>query len=338
MGAGLYLAWPAVYTDVTDAYSLDRRGRLRTDLGGVYFNAITVLGCAGAFALTRFEPLLLICFVLQMQVLQQMLPLLRLDGYYVLSDLLGVPDLFKRTGPVLKGLLPGRPREQVVDELTPKARRIITWWTLAVVPLLLVNLLYIVVNAPRIFATAWDSAAHQIGTIQGDHGAARAVAALQLVILLIPITGVCITMARLSTRTGKAAWAWSSGSAARRASVTVATAALLGLLAFAWWPDSSFSPYRPGDTGTIATGVTDIGRPGVGAPELRSPQEAQQPLPARSAAPATTDPGTTDGTAPAPDPSATADTSTAVQPDPSASAEPSATPEASATAEATPSP
>jgi len=38
MGAGIYVAWPAFYTDVTDAYRLDRRGRLRTDLGGVYFN------------------------------------------------------------------------------------------------------------------------------------------------------------------------------------------------------------------------------------------------------------------------------------------------------------
>ena len=43
MGCGLYLVWPAFYTDVTDAYRLDRRGRLRTDLGGLYFNAIFAL-------------------------------------------------------------------------------------------------------------------------------------------------------------------------------------------------------------------------------------------------------------------------------------------------------
>ena len=33
MGAGLYLVWPAFYTDVTDSYRLGRRGRIRTDLG-----------------------------------------------------------------------------------------------------------------------------------------------------------------------------------------------------------------------------------------------------------------------------------------------------------------
>jgi len=39
MGAGIYIAYPAFYTDVTDAYRLNRGGRLRTDLAGVYFNA-----------------------------------------------------------------------------------------------------------------------------------------------------------------------------------------------------------------------------------------------------------------------------------------------------------
>ena len=44
MGAGLYLVWPAFYTDVTDSYRLGRGGRLRTDLGGLYFNAIVAVG------------------------------------------------------------------------------------------------------------------------------------------------------------------------------------------------------------------------------------------------------------------------------------------------------
>jgi putative peptide zinc metalloprotease protein len=60
MGAGLYIVWPAFYTDVTDAYRLGKGGRLRTDLGGVYFNVISILATAGAYALTGFEPLLLI--------------------------------------------------------------------------------------------------------------------------------------------------------------------------------------------------------------------------------------------------------------------------------------
>lgn len=347
MGAGLYLAWPAFYTDVTDAYSLPRRGRLRTDLGGVYFNAITVLGCAAVYYATHFEPLLLICFVLQIQVLQQMLPLLRLDGYYVLSDMLGVPDLFRRTGPVLKSLIPGREPEQAVQELTPRARRIITGWTLAVVPLLLVNLLYIVLNAPRILSTAWDSAAHQIGTIQADSGAARAVAVLQLVILLIPTIGISITVGRVASRSGRAAWSWSEGSAQRRMVVGISTAALVGALAYAWWPDGSYNPYRPGDTGTIATGFSDVGVAGQGTPELRSPKEALQPLPPRrssaSDAGSGADSGTGTGPAPAPTQSAApgsggagTGTSSTTSPEPVASTQPSSEPSVAPSATPTP--
>ena len=43
MGAGLYLIWPAFYTDVTDSYRLARAGRVPTDLGGLYFNAIVAV-------------------------------------------------------------------------------------------------------------------------------------------------------------------------------------------------------------------------------------------------------------------------------------------------------
>ena len=44
MGAGLYLIWPAFYTDVSDSYRLSRGGRLRVDLGGLYFNAVFSVG------------------------------------------------------------------------------------------------------------------------------------------------------------------------------------------------------------------------------------------------------------------------------------------------------
>jgi putative peptide zinc metalloprotease protein len=40
MGVGVYIVWPAFYTDITDSYRLPKGGRLRTDLGGMYFNAI----------------------------------------------------------------------------------------------------------------------------------------------------------------------------------------------------------------------------------------------------------------------------------------------------------
>ena len=43
MGVGIYIVWPAFYTDITDAYRLGKWARLRTDMGGMYFNAIFAL-------------------------------------------------------------------------------------------------------------------------------------------------------------------------------------------------------------------------------------------------------------------------------------------------------
>src|SRR5919106_871738 len=60
IGGGIYVAWPVFYTDVTDAYRLPRSGRLRTDLGGVYFNAIFGLVVGAAYFATGSEPLLLL--------------------------------------------------------------------------------------------------------------------------------------------------------------------------------------------------------------------------------------------------------------------------------------
>ena len=99
MGAGLYLVWPAFYTDVTDSYRLGRGGRVRTDLGGLYFNAIVAVGIAGVWWLTGYDALLLVVATQILQMLRQLTPLVRFDGYHVLADVTGVPDLFHRIRP-----------------------------------------------------------------------------------------------------------------------------------------------------------------------------------------------------------------------------------------------
>src|ERR687889_230995 len=135
MGAGVYIVWPAFYTDVTDSYRLDRSGRIRTDLGGLYFNAIVVVLTFGWWWWTGWEALLLLVATQVMQMVQQVQPLLRFDGYHVLADMAGGPDVYQRIRPTLVGLLPHRwhmPENQV---LTAKARALITLWVVVTVPM-----------------------------------------------------------------------------------------------------------------------------------------------------------------------------------------------------------
>ena len=99
IGFGVYLVFPAFYTDVTDSYRLGRAGRVRTDLGGFYFNVVVLLLLGLGYLATGNGILLLATLVTHVQMVQQLVPIVRFDGYYVLTDLIGVPDLFARMRP-----------------------------------------------------------------------------------------------------------------------------------------------------------------------------------------------------------------------------------------------
>jgi putative peptide zinc metalloprotease protein len=279
MGAGIYLAWPAFYTDVTDAYRLDRKARLRTDLGGVYFSCLLVLALGGAYGLTRFEPLLLIAFLMQIEVVHQMLPFLRLDGYYVVSDLVGVPDLFKRTGPILKSMVPGRAPEPSVVELKRWVRNVVRLWVLVVVPVLAFNICMILLSFPRLVTTAWDSGARILGGLAHAGPLTIAIDVIQLVFLVIPLVGLGYTFAKLFAQASHRGWTATAGSPAKRALFLLGCAAVVTGLAFAWWPDARYTPYRPGESGTLQNGARALRYVGQGSPLFRSPGAAQLPLP-----------------------------------------------------------
>ena len=112
MGGGLYLVFPAFYTEVSDSYRLDRRGRLRVDLGGLYFSAVFAVGAFGLWALTGTDALLLVVAVQMVQMVRQLPPIIRADGYHIVSDLVGVPDLFAHIKPTLLAAIPFRGRKR----------------------------------------------------------------------------------------------------------------------------------------------------------------------------------------------------------------------------------
>ena len=140
IGAGVYLVFPAFFTDVTDSYWLSRAGRLRTDLGGLYFNVWCLIAGSVGYLVTGEEVLLLVVLIMHIEMAQQLVPTVRFDGYFVLADLAGVPELFSRVRPVLVSMLPGRAVDPRVSELRPAARRIVTAWVLLVVPTLTAGL------------------------------------------------------------------------------------------------------------------------------------------------------------------------------------------------------
>jgi putative peptide zinc metalloprotease protein len=206
IGVGLYLVWPVMYTDVTDSYRLGRRGRLRTDLGGVYFNCVFALALAAAYLLSGFEPLLLAVVGQHLIVFEQFMPWVRLDGYYVVADLIGVSDLFSRIKPVLRSLLPARPPDARVVELKPWARAAVTTWVLTTVSMLTAMAVTVIVHAPAYLTRVWQSLFLQTDAVQhavadGDV-AAIAAGALGDLFLVLPATGMVLIYVLLCRRLG----------------------------------------------------------------------------------------------------------------------------------------
>jgi putative peptide zinc metalloprotease protein len=279
MGVGIYIVWPAFYTDITDAYRLGKWGRLRTDLGGMYFNAIFALIIAGAYAATSFEPLLLLIVLQNFAIIQQALPLLRLDGYYILSDLTGVPDIFLRIRAVLASLIPGRPADPRVTELKNRVRAVVTTYVLLIVAFLLVTVLALVINLPRIVATGYDSAALRYQAIGPafSHGLATTgvLDLVEMVFLILPAAGLAYTAARVGRRSVAGAVSWSAGHPERQAVVGGVAALAAAIAALSWWPNGEYRPIQPGERGTLSGLFQQISALPSGRPSLTAQRQQQ---------------------------------------------------------------
>jgi putative peptide zinc metalloprotease protein len=295
MGVGIYIVWPAFYTDITDSYRLGRGGRLRADLGGIYFNVLFTLAIVGAYALTRFEPLLVLVVIQHMQIVQQLLPFLRLDGYYILADLTGVPDMFSRIKPTLKSALPWHDDEPRANELKPWVRFVTTAWVALLVPMLLFMFGSIIINLPRMAATAWDSLQMQLDRITGGDGFEVAAGLIQASALVLPIVGITYTLTRMSLRLGSASWRWSEHAPLRRVLVVAIGVTIAAVAGYVLRPNGDYRAIQPGERGTLLGAIGQFralptGRPGLTEERARelgltSPTSTPARAPATAPAP-----------------------------------------------------
>jgi putative peptide zinc metalloprotease protein len=216
---------------------------------------------------------------------RQLAPMLRFDGYHVLADLVGVPDLYTRIKPVLTGLLPWADRREA-KALKPWARLVITLWVLLVVPILLFSVLLMIVGFPRVVATAAVTIRAQWSTLLDEWASADPVGvlldALGILAVALPVGGGALLLARMAKRMGRRAWQSTDGNPrARRALVLAAVggAMLLGAL---WWPQGQYRPIDRDEhltlpvvthwLGDAATGDFDLG---AGDGSTAAAEEAQ---------------------------------------------------------------
>jgi putative peptide zinc metalloprotease protein len=254
IGMGLYVLWPATFTNVTDSYRLGRAGRIRVDLGGVYFNAILVVVLAGAYRAAGYGPLLAAVVLVHVEIVQQLMPSMRFDGYFIMTDLIGVPDLFQHVAPVLASLIPGRPTDPRLRDLRRGARVALTAWVLVMVPLLGGELVLLILGVPRLAATFARSMAAQADALvtQFSRGevAAGLLSVISVLLLVFPAAGLCYVLVLTGRMVVRLARAATRKRPALRVPLTAAAVLAAAGLAAYWGllplPGHLFAPARPG--------------------------------------------------------------------------------------------
>ncbi len=247
IGVGIYLVWPSFFTNVTDSYRLGRAARIRTDLGGLYFNLIFILALAGLYEATSAEILLLVIAVTHLEMLQQLLPFVRFDGYFILSDMVGVPDLFARAVPIINSVLARGRRDPRVTGLRRSARIVVTGWVVCVIPLLTLGVGYLLLRLPQIDRALWrstDVQAHQASAaLTAQHYAAAAIDAIGVALAALTAAGSLYVIAGLARRTAAIGLRWSAGRPARRLLAVLAAAGIAASLATLWASQGQLSDW-----------------------------------------------------------------------------------------------
>jgi putative peptide zinc metalloprotease protein len=213
MGAGLYLIYPAFFTDVTDSYRLGRWARLRTDLGGFYFYLIFALGLIALYWWTGQQFLLVTVILINFDILYQLLPFVRLDGYWAFADLTGIPDPLSQMAPFMRGLRKAAPGSgQRLPQLKRWVKVAFVIYTALTIPVLGLLLFLMITRLPQILGRLWTSIQNEAASLSSaqTHGdlSAMALAALQILILALLAVGITYVVYTLARRPLVAVWTW----------------------------------------------------------------------------------------------------------------------------------
>jgi len=103
IGFAIYLVFPVFYCDVTDAWKLSRRERAALDLAGLYVQCLFSALMLATYIASGRTLFLYTFLAISASYIPNLNPFLKMDGYWFLSDMLGVANLSQRVGELLRG-------------------------------------------------------------------------------------------------------------------------------------------------------------------------------------------------------------------------------------------
>jgi putative peptide zinc metalloprotease protein len=211
IGVGLYLIYPAFYTDTTDSYRLGRWARVRTDLGGIYFHLLFAIGLVVAYLSTGHAFLPLAILVINLDMARQLIPFVRLDGYWLLSDLTGIPDLFTQMGSFMRNAGTRSLTEaRKAADLKPWAEKVFLTYMLVTIPILTFLAVFFVIRVPGLVETILHSLSLKFDAVVDANRAGEktfmALGITEVLLLVLQLFGITYMLFRYGRQIAGMLW------------------------------------------------------------------------------------------------------------------------------------
>ena len=107
IGGGFYIFTPVYFADVSDIWKLPKNQKIVVSLSGVYFELIICSLYVSLGLLLKNEFIILVGSLIFIKTLYNLIPFLRSDGYWILTDLLQIPNLYKDSKTAANSVLIG---------------------------------------------------------------------------------------------------------------------------------------------------------------------------------------------------------------------------------------
>lgn len=109
IGLGFYTIMPVMYADLTDAWKVSKKNKVKMNLGGIYIQLFLNIALFITSHFVDSESFIYnvsynLMFTNTVIMIINLVPFLKFDGYWILSDLLSIPDLMEKSNNTIFGL------------------------------------------------------------------------------------------------------------------------------------------------------------------------------------------------------------------------------------------
>lgn len=147
IGFGFYLLTPVFYADISDSWKLESRYRVIIDLGGIFLEMLISLIIIALYFITKNIYLLIVPSVLLIHSIFELNPLIRSDGYWVLSDIFNIPNLRKNSQSIFVNLISFKKKNRYKYTVKDYVLSVYAFFSLIYISIFLVLMLFFSPNS-----------------------------------------------------------------------------------------------------------------------------------------------------------------------------------------------